>query len=592
MIFGKHINKYYLKYSYLLLGGVLALFLVDFMQLEIPELYRMVLEGMQYGQVQVSPGEYLPFDMDFLITRICNPLLWIILSLVFGRFLWRVCLFGAGIQVEKDLRSEMFNRAKHLSQEYYQKNKVGNMMSLFTNDLETVQECFGDGVLMFADALLLGLLAIAKMAKMNIVLTLFSLIPMVLLLAVSTVVGKSMMKKWEARQEAFSSLSDFAQENFSGIAVIKAFVKEARELWAFRKLNKDNEKANIEFTKISVLFHIFVTLFVESVICIILGYGGWLVYKGVFNAAQLIEFISYFSSVVWPIMAVSQLIDMSSRGKASLKRVGELLEATVNVKDREDVTDVDYIKGDIEFKNLTFRYPDADYDALVDVSFSIKAGENVGIIGKTGSGKTTLVDLILRTYNVPDGTLFVDGHDVNSIPIKTVRKYSAYVPQDNFLFSDTIEHNIAFATDGGTLDDVIRAAELSSVHSNISEFALQYNTVLGERGVTVSGGQKQRISIARALMKDASILILDDSVSAVDTETERVIISNLRENRRGKTTVLIAHRISTVEKMDKIVFIDDGKVIAVGPHDELLVSCPEYATMVDLQKLEEEKEDA
>lgn len=592
MIFGKHINKYYLKYSYLLLGGVLALFLVDFMQLEIPELYRMVLEGMQYGQVQVAPGEYQPFNMDFLITRICNPMLWIILSLVFGRFLWRVCLFGAGIQVEKDLRSEMFNRAKDLSQEYYQRNKVGNMMSLFTNDLETVQECFGDGVLMFADALLLGLLAIYKMAKMNIVLTLFSLIPMVMLLAVSTIVGKSMMKKWEARQEAFSSLSDFAQENFSGIAVIKAFVKEARELWAFRKLNKDNEKANIEFTKISVLFHIFVTLFVESVICIILGYGGWLVYKDVFNAAQLIEFISYFSSVVWPIMAVSQLIDMSSRGKASLKRVSELLEAVPTVRDREDVTDVDYIKGDIEFKNLTFRYPDADYDALVDVSFSIKAGENVGIIGKTGSGKTTLVDLILRTYNVPDGTLFVDGHDVNSIQIKTVRKFSAYVPQDNFLFSDTIENNIAFATDGGSLDDVIRAAELSSVHSNISEFALQYNTVLGERGVTVSGGQKQRISIARALMKDASILILDDSVSAVDTETERVIISNLRENRRGKTTVLIAHRISTVEKMDKIVFIDDGKVIAVGPHDELLVSCPEYATMVELQKLEEEKEGA
>ena len=592
MIFGKHINKYYLKYSYLLIGGILALFLVDFMQLEIPELYRMILEGMQYGRVQVAPGEYLPFDMEFLISRICNPMLWIILSLVFGRFLWRVCLFGAGIQVEKDLRSEMFGRAKDLSQEYYQRNKVGNMMSLFTNDLETVQECFGDGVLMFADALLLGLLAIWKMAKMDIVLTLFSLIPMVLLLAVSTIVGKSMMQKWEERQEAFSSLSDFAQENFSGIAVIKAFVKEARELWAFRKLNKDNEKANIAFTKISVLFHIFVTLFVESVICIILGYGGWLVYKGDFNAAQLIEFISYFSSVVWPIMAVSQLIDMSSRGKASLKRVSELLEAVPTVKDREDVYDVDFIKGDIEFKNLTFRYPDADYDALVDVSFSIKAGENVGIIGKTGSGKTTLVDLILRTYNVPDGTLFVDGHDVNSIPIKTVRKFSAYVPQDNFLFSDTIEHNIAFATDGGTLDDVIGAAKLSSVHDNISEFALQYDTVLGERGVTVSGGQKQRISIARALMKDASILILDDSVSAVDTETERVIISNLRENRRGKTTVLIAHRISTVEKMDKIVFIDDGRVIAVGPHDELIVSCPEYATMVELQKLEEEKEGA
>ena len=590
MIFGKHINKYYLKYSYLLIGGILALLLVDFMQLEIPELYRMVLEGMQYGKVQVSPGEILPFDMDFLLTRICRPLLFIILSLVFGRFLWRVCLFGAGIQVEHDLRSEMFSKAKNLSQQYYQKNKVGNMMSLFTNDIETVQECFGDGVLMFADALLLGVLAIYKMARMNLLLTFFTLIPMILLFAVSTVVGKYMMKKWEERQEAFSALSDFAQENFSGIAVIKAFVKEFRELWAFKKLNKNNEDANIAFTKISVLLHIFVTLFVESVICVILGYGGHLVYIDKFNAAQLIEFISYFSSVVWPIMAISQLIDMSSRGKASLKRVSELLDAEINVKDGDNVRDIDYIKGDIEFRNLTFRYPDADYDSLEGVSFKISAGENVGVIGKTGSGKTTVVDLILRTYNVPDGTVFIDGHDVNTIPIKTVRKYSAYVPQDNFLFSDTIENNIAFATDGGSLDDVIRAAKLSDVHTNISEFAEQYATVLGERGVTVSGGQKQRISIARALMKDANILILDDSVSAVDTETERVIISNLRENRRGKTTILIAHRISTVEKMDKIIFIEDGKVIAVGSHDELTATCPAYATMVELQKLEEEKE--
>ena len=592
MIFGKHINKYYLKYSYLIIGGVLALLLVDFMQLKVPELYRMVLEGMQYGVVKVNSGEIVPFNMDFVLDYVCRPLLFIILSLVFGRFLWRICLFGAGICLSTDMRSEMFNHAKGLSQQYYQKNKVGNMMSLFTNDLETVQECFGDGILMFADAVLLGVLAITKMAKMNIVLTAFTLIPMVFLLAVSTIVGKSMKRKWAKRQEAFSALSDFAQENFSGIAVIKAFVKEVRELEAFRKLNKNNEHANIEFTKSSTLLHIYVTLFVESVICIILGYGGYLVYKGQFNAAQLIEFISYFSSIIWPIMAVSQLIDMSSRGKASLKRVGELLDAEVDVKDRADVKDIDYIKGDIEFRGLTFRYPDADYDALVDVTFSIKAGENVGIIGKTGAGKTTLVDLILRTYNVPDGTLFIDGHDVNSIPIRTVRKYSAYVPQDNFLFSDTIENNIAFATDGGTLEDVKRAAELSDVHTNISEFSSQYATVLGERGVTVSGGQKQRISIARALMKDANILILDDSVSAVDTETERVIISNLRKNRQGKTTILIAHRISTVEKMDKIVFIDDSRVIATGSHEELLATCPEYAKMVELQKLEEEKEDA
>ena len=588
MIFGKYINRYYLKHAPVLLLGVLSLLLVDYFQLEIPELYKMVIDGINDGFVTVGGARY-EFNISFVLERVCRPFIVIILALVLGRFLWRVCFFGSAISVETSLRREMFDHCKGLSQQYYQTNKVGNLMSLFTNDLDTIQECFGDGVLMFFDALLLGVLAIWKMLKMDYILTLLSLIPMVFLLIVATVVGQYMMKKWELRQQAFSKLSDFSQESFSGIAVIKAFVKEFRELWAFKRLSRENEDANISFTKISTLLHISVTLFVESVICVILGYGGYLVHKDAFTAGELIEFMSYFSSIVWPVMAVSQLIEMSSRGKASMKRVSELLDARVDVKDRENVEDVDFIGGDIEFRNLTFRHPGADYDALTDVSFKISRGENVGLVGKTGAGKTTIVDLILRIYNVPDGTLFIDGHDVNSIPIKTVRKFSAYVPQDNFLFSDTIENNIAFASDGGSLDEVIRAAELSDVHGNISEFKEGYSTVLGERGVTVSGGQKQRISIARALMKDASILILDDSVSAVDTNTERVIIENLRNNRRGKTTILIAHRISTVEKMDKIIFIDDGRVKAVGNHEELYESCPDYRTMVELQRLEEEK---
>ena len=244
-------------------------------------------------------------------------------------------------------------------------------------------------------------------------------------------------------------------------------------------------------------------------------------------------------------------------------------------------------RGDIEFKNLTFRYPDGEYDALRDVSFTIKAGENVGLVGKTGSGKTTLVDLILRTYNVPDGTVFVDGVDVNDLSIRSVRAACAYVPQDNFLFSDTIENNISFGVQGG-MDAVQNAARLADVDGNIKEFKLGYSTVLGERGVTVSGGQKQRISIARALMKDAPILILDDSVSAVDTKTERTILNNLHATRAGKTTILIAHRISTIEKMDKILFIDDGALAAVGTHSELYNTNEEYRRMVDLQKLEEE----
>ncbi|MBQ8495999.1 MAG: ABC transporter ATP-binding protein [Clostridia bacterium] len=589
MIFGKHINRYYLKYAWALLIGLIALVFVDIFQLKVPEFYGMVINGMTYGEVTVD-GIVHTFDMDFLLDKICAPMLFVVLFLAFGRFVWRICFFGSGIRVETHLRSRMFDHCKNLSQHYYQVNKVGNLMSLFTNDLETVQDCFGSGIMMVFDALFLGGLAIIKMFRMDAFLTLLSLIPMALLLAVGTIVGKYMMKKWEERQAAFSALSDFSQESFSGIAVIKAFVKEFLELWAFKKLNKQNEKANVAYTKSSTLLHISVTLFVESVICVILGYGGYLVYKDAFNAGQLVEFIGYFTSIIWPIMAISQLIDMRARGQASLGRISALLDEKIEVFDRDNIKQIEKLGGNIEFRGLTFRYPDGDYDVLKNASFTIKAGENVGIIGKTGAGKTTIVDLILRTYNVPDGTVFLDGEDVNRIPIRTVRKYAAYVPQDNFLFSDTIENNIAFATDGGTFEDVQKAAMLSDIHQNVTEFSEGYQTVLGERGVTVSGGQKQRISIARALMKDAAILILDDSVSAVDTKTERAILGNLRKTRKNKTTILIAHRISTVEQMDKIIFIDDGEIRAVGTHQVLYETCEEYRTMVELQKLEEEKE--
>lgn len=587
MIFGKHINRYYRKYAGWLIAGLAALILVDYFQLAVPRLYRMVINGMNSGSVMVD-GVQTPFDMDFLLDKICMPLVGIILGMVVGRFLWRVCIFGAAIKVETDLRNEMFNHAKDLSREYYQVNKVGNLMSLFTNDLDTVQDCYGSGFLMFFDAVILGTLAIRNMWQMDPLLTLLSLIPMALLLACATVVGKYMMKKWDIRQEAFSKLSDFSQESFSGIAVIKAFVKEAKELLAFQKLNRENEDANIDFTKASVLLRILVTLFVESVVCVILGYGGYLVYQGRFDAGQLVEFIGYFNAIVWPITAVSELIDMTSRGTASLKRIGELLDAKQDVVDRPGVAELKNIRGDIEFRHLTFRYPDGEFNALEDVSFTIHAGENVGLVGKTGSGKTTLVDLLLRTYNVPDGTVFIDGHDVNDVSIHDVRAGCAYVPQDNFLFSDTISNNISFGTDRESENAVIQAAALADVDENIRQFQKGYDTVLGERGVTVSGGQKQRISIARALMKDAPILILDDSVSAVDTKTERTILENLRETRAGKTTILIAHRISTIEQMDKVLFIEDGRLTAAGTHQALYENCPSYRKMVDLQKLEEE----
>ncbi len=580
MIFGKYINKYYLKYAPLLLLGLAALIAVDYFQLLIPELYRMVINGIN--------GKIADFGMDMLLDKICLPMIFIILALVIGRFTWRVCFYGAAVRVETSLRNRMFDKGKDLPQEYYQVNKVGNLMSLYTNDLDTIQECFGDGVMMFFDALFLGALAFIKMFKMDVKLTALSMVPMAFLLGIGTIIGKRMRKKWSERQEAFSDLSDFSQESFSGIAVIKAFVKEAKEISAFKKLNLKNENTNVAYTKISMLLNILVTLFVESVISVILGYGGYLVYINRFDAGQLVEYIGYFTSIVWPVMAISMLVEKASRGKASLERVSELLDATNDVCDKDSATDIGQIKGEIEFKNLTFRYPDGEYDVLKNASFKIEAGESVGIVGKTGAGKTTVVDLILRTYNVPDGTVFVDGNDVNSVTIHSLREGCAYVPQDNFLFSDTIKANIAFAYDDIDEESVREAAVLSDVDDNIVEFKEGYNTVLGERGVTVSGGQKQRISIARALMKNAPILIMDDSVSAVDTKTEKVILENLRANRQGKTTILIAHRISTVEKLDKIIFIDDGKIEAVGTHSELLESCGDYRKMVELQRLEDE----
>ena len=587
MIFGKYINRYYLKNAPVLLLGLLALLMVDYIQLLIPQFYRLVINGVNLGQVLVN-GQALPFTKEVLLQHICLPMIWIVVLMVIGRFLWRICFFGSAVRVAANLRERMFDHSRQLSQQYYQVNKVGNLMSLYTNDIDTIQECFGDGILMFFDALVLGLMALYKMWRMDYKLTLLALIPALIMFGIGTVMGTAMTKRWEERQQAFSDLSDFAQENFSGIAVIKAFVKELKELMAFRKLNKQNEEINVIYTKIATLLEVLVTLFVESVICVILGYGGYLVYQGRFNAGQLVEYIGYFEAIVWPIMAISMLIEKTSRGKASLNRITELLNAPIDVADRPGVQELQSPQGSVEFRHLTFRYPDGEYDVLQDISFTIHPGESVGIVGKTGAGKTALVDLLLRTYNVPDGTLFVDGKDVNTLSIHSVRAACAYVPQDNFLFSDTIAHNIGFGVDDASPEMIDHAASLADVRDNIVDFKDGYETVLGERGVTVSGGQKQRISIARALLKDAPILILDDSVSAVDTRTEKIILDNLKSSRANKTTLLIAHRISTVERLDKIIFLDDGKIEAVGPHDELYTSCPKYRRMVDLQRLEDE----
>lgn len=575
MIFGKNINRYYLKYLHYILLGIITLLLVDIYQLKFPEIVRDVIDGVHEGWLTMD--ELRSFLKQILI---------IALIMFVGRFLWRFALFGNGVRIEADLRERMFAHMEGLSQRYFQENKTGALMALFTNDLQTIRRAFGAGTLMLVDALFLGTLAFRKMFLINKTLTFISLIPLVIIAICGVILGRHMRKKFSEMQKAFANLSDFTQESFSGIAVIKAFVKEAKELMAFRKINKENRDKNISFVKTAVLLQVLISLFINSVVVLIMGYGGYLVFKKTLSIGMLTEFISYFSSVIWPMMAIGNLINLRSQGTASLKRIDKLLNEPYEIADPEDAVSFE-IKGEIEFRDFSFSYPDGQR-ALEGISFKIEAGESLGIIGRTGCGKTTIADVLLRIHNIEEEKVFIDGVDLMKIKFRDLREAIGYVPQDNFLFSDTIANNINFSKETLDMDEVITAAKLADVHDNIIEFPDQYDSVLGERGTTVSGGQKQRIAIARALIKDAQILIMDDSVSAVDTNTEKTILENLRRVRKRKTTILIAHRISTVQSMDKIALLDEGRLIGFGTHDELLETCPEYRKMVELQMLEDE----
>ena len=422
--------------------------------------------------------------------------------------------------------------------------------------MEVKAQCFGDGILMFCDALFLGLLAVIKMWRMNHFLTGLSMIPMAFLMAAGTTLGKYLMKKWEERQAAFSELSDFAQENYSGLAVIKAFVKETKELMMFRKLNRENEDINVEYTKISTLLNIMVTLFVESVICVILGYGGYLVYCGSFDAGQLVEYIGYFSAVVWPIMAVSMLIEKTSRGKASLNRITELLDAKVDVQDRGGVQDLLSIHGKIEFRNLTFRYPDGEYDVLKNVSFAAGPGEIVVLVGTSGAGKTTLVRVLLGLVYPESGRAVLRGKNGCEIVISAETRCAfSYVPQGSTLFSGTIAENLRMAKENATEEEMTAALKTACAWAFVSSLPNGVNTKITEHGGGLSEGQAQRIAIARALLRDCPVLLLDEATSALDPDTERQLLGNILSDKK-RTVIFITHRLAVKDFCDQTLTIE------------------------------------
>lgn len=592
MLFGKYINKYYAKYCWLFLIGLVGLVAVDVFQLFIPEYLGKLVDMFDGGTIDTGA-----------LKEIILGVMVVALVMFFGRIMWRLSIFNASQRIEADLRHNMFLKSERLSQRYYHENKVGTIMAWFTTDLETIEEFFGWGSVMLVDAMFLSVLALYKMFSLDWVLSCILLIPLALIIVWGMLVEKFMALKWEQRQTEFDKLYDFSQESFTGIRVIKAFVKETQQLHAFAKIAKRNKDANIELVKVSVVFDAIISVIISAIMALILGLGGYFVYKYVtgspvsifghtidMTAGRLITFVGYFDTLIWPMIALGQVVTMRSRSKASLKRITNFLDQEEEIRNPQNAVVLDDVKGEIKFDGFSFAYPNSDSNVLKNVSVEIKAGENVGIVGKIGSGKTTLVNTLLHLYNVEKGKVFIDGHDIMDCDIDSLRKAIGYVPQDNFLFSDKVKNNIAFSCENLDMDKVYDAAKFADVHSNIEDFTEGYETLSGERGVTLSGGQKQRISIARAYIKDAPIMILDDSVSAVDVKTEETILENIQRQRKGKTTLVIASRVSTVSHLDKILVLDKGEVEAFDTPQRLEEISPTYKKMVYLQKLEREVE--
>lgn len=576
MILLKHFRQYYLIYLWAFLPGILILAGIDYLQLEIPRVIGGIIDGVDKGEI-TAIGQ---------IERELLYLLIIVLIMTVGRFLWRFLLFGTGRRIETDVRREMFFHATRLDQAYYTNQKIGGLMSYFINDLNAVRELFGRGTLMIVDGLFLGAFVLIRMFSLNPIMTGYALIPIGLMGVLVFFLSKKIELKSKIRQEAFEHTSDFAQESFTGITVIKAYVREAAESLGFKKKSQDVYNKSMDFMKYVIVINVIIDALISLVILAIIAYGAILIGYGDLTSGELTEYISYFFSLLWPVFAISMFLNLNGQAQASAKRIYEFLESKALVVEHKDALKDVQLDGSIRAVNLTFTYPDSDTPILQELNFDIKAGEMVGILGRTGSGKSTLVELLLHVYNTEEGMLYFGEYDIASLSIKTLRAHMGYVPQDNFLYSDTIENNIGFAFESIEQDRLIEVAKLADIHENVIEFKHQYQTLLGERGVTVSGGQKQRISIARALAKDPKILILDDSVSAVDTKTEEAIISNLRKVRTGKTTLMIAHRISTVKKLDKIILLEEGRLIGFGSHEELLASNSVYQDMVKRQELE------
>ncbi len=578
---------YLMRYKWHYVAGVLVLLIVDLAGLYLPQYIGEIIDGLTSGTLDMN-------GVGMLLLKI----LIVGLIMMAGRFGWRYFIIGASRGVEYHLRNDMFAHVEILSARYYNSHKTGDLMAHFTNDLQAIRQAVGMAVITTFDAVIMTIMVLVKMmVYVDLKLTILAFIPLTLVAVACYFFGIESKKRQTRRQEAFSELSDRVQESLAGIRVVKAFVQEEKDFEAFEEASRNSMEKNLSMVKLrAVIGPVFDTITGLSIL-VTLVFGGRMVLAGQVSIGQFVAFNSYIGMLVWPMIACGDCVNLFSQAAAAFKRIALIFEEQPDIVDKstEAMQGVE-LQGEITMKNLTFTYPDGELPVLQDLDLHVAAGETLAILGRTGSGKSSLADLLLRVYDCERGMLLLDGRPIEDYPLPVLHRDIAYVPQENFLFSDTLEENIAFGLEERLeehpeiRDQIRQAAKDACIHDNIMGFPEQYATMVGERGVTLSGGQKQRSSIARALLMDAPILILDDSLSAVDTDTEEKILENLVRLRKGKTTIIIAHRISTLQKADHIAVLTEGKLTEYGTHEQLLHRGGFYADIYAKQQLEQELE--
>lgn len=572
----KEILKYTAPYKNRYFWGIFCLIMVDFLQLVPPKILGSLTDSLSKGSATRES-----------VTQSIVYILVIALSISLGRFMWRIYINGTSRKIEYDIRSKFFKHLQKLSSNFYNERKTGDLMALATNDLNAVRMALGPGVIMFFDAIVLTIATIVIMLFINVPLTILSLLPLPLVAIISQKFGKKIHRKFTIVQRCFSKLTDVVQENFSGIRIVKSFVQEEKEYEKFMEENDKNFEANMNFIRIWGIFSPLIEFIASLSFALLIVVGGTYVILGKISLGDFITFNMYLGNLVWPMMAIGQVINVLQRGLVSIERIEEVLNTKADIIDK-CTCDVKDLKGDIVIKDLTFNYNNATMPVLKNINLRIKEGETLGIVGKTGSSKSTLISVLLRLYNIDDGKIFIGDKDINRISLNSLRSNIGFVSQDPFLFSTTLSENIGLAFDSIDMEKIYDATKKADIYDNIIEFPNGFDTLVGERGTTLSGGQKQRSSIARALIKDPDILILDDCLSAVDAKTEVKILDNLKSVMKDKTSIIVSHRISAIKDAQNIIVLDEGEIAQEGTHEELKNMPGIYRDIYEKQQIEQE----